>query len=617
MGKGTNYVIEEIIRVMQEIDSEARNLRKPQHIEPLQRGFDVSALAMGQEEQVQMTPLMKNALEKFGDKTSDKWRLTVDMPLTKAEQWFDKAIVTLLTKYNGVETKYNESLPLTDKRHYDVQCWQNRHENFRQIQPGQADERREAAEEYTRATKRIGLVSMLRKDPVLQKAVLLVFNALPEVKASNQFLEVNLPFMTKHSNVGYKWWQNDRNLVEGSDETYAQLTMRVSEKLSSKELDQWNISTGYGRNQRKGRLLIAVSRVVNLWLNRLEAKEIEAYKSRSPLFLGYNDDVALKAGMIDMVKYADSNGIRMRNNDQSRFDRHVNYEWLLLKDAISVIKAQGQLSKQIAMKRAVLGTKTWFINGLNGKLEEFHGRIFSGFIDTNRGGGIINAIITTYCAMKQDPHYADLVYNAKYYMLVMGDDNLFLYRNLDHAQFERDMASLGFKVNMDKDEYGPMFLQERVFKDEQGQLVMAYAWPRVVYSMLMKEQGAGLGPAGWYIAWLQQMAKCAEFPPAFKIIVNLLIPFDENHFFSDKSIDEVISMMKDEDRAALSEASTAGQRRKVTTTADKLRDGDPTKARLVKALESSDHGYLAELHQKVKDSIDPNFLLQAGIRVPG
>nr|QIJ70078.1 RNA-dependent RNA polymerase [Mischke partiti-like virus] len=615
--KRSNYVIEEIIRVMNEIDSRAQNLKKPQHVEDLARGFEVSQKAMSQEEIVQMTPLMKNALEIFGDKPvgDENWKLTVNMPLTKAEKWFDEAIRILLTKFNGPERQYNDNLDLLDKDHYDVQCWSNRHENFRQIQPGQAEERLEATREYTRATKRIGLIQKLRSDPVLQKAVLLVFNQLPEVKASNQFLEINLPFMTKHSNVGYKWWANDRNLVEGTNETYAQMTLKLSEKLSEKDLDNWNISTGYGRNQRKGRLIIAVSRVLNLWLNRLEAVEIAAYKRKSSLFLGYNDDVALKEGLTRMVNYAKQHGLKMRNNDQSRFDRHVSYEWLLLMNAISVIKAQGSLSKQIAMKRAVLSTKTWFVNGLTGKLEEFYGRIFSGFIDTNRGGGIINALVTTYCVMKQDPKYAEHVYNADYYMLVMGDDNNFLYQNLDHKQFEKDMESLGFKVNMDKDEYGPMFLQYRLFQDHDT-LVMAYAWVRVVYSMLMKEEGKGLGPAGWYIAWLQQMSKCIEFQPAFKILVNLLIPFDDNHFFTDKSIKEIVAMMNEEDRAKEAEAKTGAQKRRYQSTLDKLRDGDPLKSRLVESIEKGGEGYLADLHEAVKKAVDPNFLKDAGLKVP-
>lgn len=617
MKQSPNYLISEILRVMDEIDRRAKALKPPKHIEDLSRGFEVSKLAMGQEDIVQMTPLMKNALEIFGDKPKDdeNWRLRVNDPLTRAEKWFNEAIETLLTKYNGTNKEYDENLPLLDKRHYDVQCWQNVHENFRQIQPGQAEERKAAAEEYTRATKSIGLVQKIKTDPVLQKAISLVFQQLPEVKASNQFLEINMPFMSKHSNVGYKWWQNDRNLVDGSNETYAQLTMKISEQLRADDLDDWNISTGYGRNQRKGRLIIAVARVLNLWLNRLEAMEIAAYKRKSSLFLGYGNDQDLKVGLGKMVSYAEQHGLRMRNNDQSRFDRHVNYEWLLLMNAISVIKAQGALSKEIAMKRAVLSTKTWFVNGLTGKLEPIYGRIFSGYIDTNRGGGIINALVTTYCVMKQDPKYAEHVYGADYYMLVMGDDNNFIYKNLDHKQFEKDMESLGFSVNMAKDEYGPMFLQYRLFRSDDA-LVMAYAWVRVVYSMLMKEEGKGLGPAGWYIAWLQQMSKCIEFQPAFKILVNLLIPFDDNHFFTDKSISEVVKMMNEEDAQKLAEAKTDSQKRRYQSTPTKLKDGDPQKSRLVESLEHGGEGYLAELHEAVKAAVDPNFLADAGLKVP-
>jgi hypothetical protein len=577
-------------------------------------------MAAGQEKLVAMTPLMKNALEIFGDKPKgdSEWRLTVDMPQTKAEKWFQEAMKLLLTKYNGTAKEYDESLPLLDKRHYDVQCWLNLKENMRDIQPGQAKQRQESAKEYSRATKTYGIIKLLKNDLVFQKAVLLVFNSLPEVKANKNFTEINLPFMTKHTNVGYPYWENDRNIVEGTNETYGQLTMREAEKVPIDKLNDYNISTMYGRNQRgKGRLLIAVSRIVNLSLNRLEAEEIKAYRRKCSLFLGYGNDEDLKRGLISMVNYADSHGLKMRNNDQSGFDKHVSYEWLLLMNAIRVIKAQGKLGKDLAMARAVLSTKTWLIDGLDDELLELFGRIFSGFIDTNAGGGCINALGTTYCVMKQDPKYSNHVYDADYPMLVMGDDNLFLYKNLDHKTFEEDMLKLGYEVNMDKDEFGPMFLQYRLFKPEgMSDPVMAYAWTRVVRSMLFKEQSKGLGPAGWYIAWLQQMQKCIEFPEAFKIIVNLLIPFDENHFFTDKSIKEIVEMMKKEDAEKLAEAKTDAQKRRFESTIDKLYDGDPSKSRFHESL-SSGEGLLHELHEAVKNAVDPSMLKSAGIAVPG
>lgn len=620
MNSTPNFLIKEIMRVMDEIDHRARRLRLPEQIVNLEVGYHSSWMASKQETEVAMTPLMKNALELCGDiPTGDtKWRLKVGDPETKAEKWFHSAMETLLTKFNGTSKVYDENKPLLSKDHYDVQCWQNLKENMRDIQPGQADERRKAANEYTVETKAVGIKEKLLKDPVFQKSVELVFKHLPDVKASNEFLEINLPFMTKHTNVGYPFWQNDRNPVDGTNQTYAQLTMDIAKKTPLADLWKYNVSTMYGRNQRgKGRLLIAVSRIVNLSLNRLEAKEIEAYRNKSDLFLGYKDDAALKEGLTKMVDYCLPRGLKQRNNDQSRYDRHVSYELILLMNAIRCIKAQGSLSKEIALTRAALSTKSILINGLSKTDKKIYGRIFSGFIDTNAGGGIINAIITTYCIMKQDPDYAALIYDSPYYMLVMGDDNNFIYRNLNHSEFEKDMKSLGFDVNMEKDEFGPMFLQYRLFKDpDTNDLVMCYPWTRVVRSMLFKEQGKGLGPAGWYIAFLQQMAKCIEFKPAFKILVNLLIPFDKNHFFTNMSIADVIKMMKEEDAAKLAEATTEAQRRRVESTIDKLYDGDPSKSRFHESLNNGGKGLLEELHEAVKSAVDASLLKSAGITVP-
>lgn len=614
-----NYVIKEIIRVMNELDHLSRSIRKPRGTEDMSVGFDVSRKASQQQDEVPMTPLMKNALEIFGDKPKgdSTWRLKVNDKPTKAEKWFYEAQKLLLTKFNGTIKEYDESKPLTSKSHYDVQCWQNLKENMRDIQPGQEKEREQAALEYTRVTNSARVISRLKDDIIFQKAVMLVFNSLPEVKASKEFTEINLPFMSKHTNVGFPYWSNDRNIVPGTNQTYGQVTMKESEKIPVKDLDYYNVSTMYGRNQRgKGRLLIAVSRLVNLSLNRLEAPEIKAYKEKCSLFLGYKDDEALKGGLIDMVNYATPLGLKMRNNDQKRFDRHVPRDLILLNNAIRYIKAQGALSKELAAKRAQLACTTFLVDGLTHSYKQINGRIFSGFIDTNAGGGIINAIITTYCIMKQDKNYSQHIYDSKYYMLVMGDDNNFLYKNLDHKQFEKDMLDLGFEVNMEKDEFGPMFLQYRLFQDESGDLVTAYAWTRVVRSMLFKEQGKGLGPAGWYIAFLQQMQKCIQFKPAFQILVNLLIPFDEKHFFSDKSIKEVIDMMKKEDAEKLAEAKTDNQKLRAQSTIDKLYDGDPSKNRFFTSLKEDGQGLLSELHEAVKSAIKPDLLKSVGITVP-
>lgn len=611
------HVIQELITLMQQIDAEVHKMPKPEIPATIQRGMEVSKAASAQQELVEMTPLFHNALVKFDGFTDDS-RLRVSDPETKAEKWFIEAAKILLTKFNGTAKEYDENRNLTDVAHYNVQCWQNLKDNWRDIQPGQADERKAAAKEYTRATSADGVYKLLETDKIFQKAVMLVLDQLPQVRASEEFLEVNLPFMSKHTNVNDPYWQNDRNLAPNG-QTYAQLTMDEARSIrEGRQLYKYNLSTMYGRNQRgKGRLIIAISRIVNLWLNRLEAKEIEAYRKKCPLFVGYGDDTMLKRALTEMVQECSSRSLKMRNMDQSRYDRHVSYGWILLLGAMSIYKANGKRSKDIAFWRAVLMSKTWLVNGLTGSIDEIYGRIFSGFIDTNRGGGVINALITTYCCMKQDKDYSSYIYDLIYYMLVMGDDNCFVYKLLDKAQMIKDMKNLGFDVNPEKDEYGPMFLQYRLFEDPQThELVMAYAWTRVLRSMLFKETGKGLGPAGWTLAFWQQLSKLLEYPEALKIVVNLVLPFDREGLMLDKDIKDIISMVQEEDRIKLEEAKTQAQKSRVTTTADRLYDGDPQKNRFSAAIQSGDSKYLSELQAKLRAARDPYFLANCGIRVP-
>lgn len=610
-------VIKELIANMQEIEKISNTIQKPEIPDTVERGFNVSKMASQQVEDVAMTPLMKHALEII-DKVPDDYRLKVSDPETKAEKWFHNAVDAILTKKYGTSKVYDENLPLLDARHYGVQCWQNNKDNWRQIQPGQADERKEAAKKYTRATDAMMVYNLLEKDVVFQKAVMLVLSQMPEVRASDEFKEINLPFMTKHTNVGDPFWENDKNLSPDG-RTYAQLTLDIASGIKNpRELFKYNLTTMYGRNQRKGRLILAVSRIINLWLNRLEAKEIDMYRKKMPLFVGYRDDKELKIALTKMVDECHEYGLKMRNMDQSRYDQHVNKGFILLCGAMSTCKANGSKSKEIAKYRAALMTKSWLVNGLTGKIEEIYGKIFSGFIDTNRAGGIINAVITTYMCMKMDPNYSRYVYELIYYMMVMGDDNCFVYKIFEHRLAKNIMAELDFEINPEKDEFGPMFLQYRLFEDpETHKLVMVYAWTRVLISMLFKEQGKGLGPAGWTLAFWQQMSKVREDEFALKCLVNLLMPFNKYGFMLDKSIPEILGMIKQEDEEKLKEAKTKTQVNRMETTEDKLYDGDPLKERFAYAIKSNDsQGYLLDLQQKIKSAVDPQFLSKFGIRVP-
>lgn len=97
---------------------------------------------------------------------------------------------------------------------------------------------------------------------------------------------------------------------------YSQITLNDAKRIGDNldKLDQYNVTTIYGRNQRgKGRHIMAVSRIVNLVLNRLESQEIEAYKNKSVLFTGYSRPEVLKVKLIEQQKYAESHGLAMAN----------------------------------------------------------------------------------------------------------------------------------------------------------------------------------------------------------------------------------------------------------------------------------------------------------------
>lgn len=615
-------LIQEILNNMDLIDQEMVKVIRPDTSSVnLTRGFEVSKLACRQQEEVAMSPIFKRMLLRFGD-LKEGQRLSVNAPLTKAEKWLYQTCITLLEKYNpeGKELRYNFQNPIDSKQFYDVDCWDNLKENIRDIQPGQGKERLEISQKYGVPTKSINLKHMLKHDIILQKAVEIVCSELPCVRASHEFKVVNAPFLTKHTNVSYPYWMNDKTQVapelkrKFQVSTYGQLTTKIAEHLPLEAIYQYNISTAYGRNQRgKGRFLVAVSRIVNEILNQLESVEIESYKSKSSLFAGYNDAPYLKQVLTYIVETCLQKGWKCANWDQKKYDLHVNIDWIKLLGAISIAKANGDRSKKIALKRACLMTRTWLVNGMTGKLEEIYGRIFSGFIDTNRGGGIINAIITLYCLMKQNPEYSNIAYSSRWFMLVMGDDNLFMYdpEHFDHDRYVKDMAALGFEVHPDKQQYGAFFLQNRVYKDDDGKLIMLYPWTRVVRSMLSKETSKGLGPYGWVRAEQQQLYKLIESPIFFKIALNLVAEFDDYKLGYGKSVEYINAQIRKEDAEALAENKRA------VTTAESLYDADPTKANQFNSDGTQlSSAYLSQIQAAVDKYYDPNFLKANGIKIP-
>lgn len=587
----------------------------------LNNGVLASKLATAHPAEVPMTPIMHNMLVAFGD-IDDDGRLLTGAPVTRAERWLNETVKQLLLKQSKtVHDHYNVSLPLTSVDHYYTDCWLNFDpEKWRDIVPGQVDEINEMIKSYSGPTN--GKIPSL-DDPVFLKAIEVVLDQLPRVSATRKIVEINIPFMTKHTNVGAPWWKNDRTQVPGKDMTYAQLSMKIAEEHKD-DIDflfKNNVSTEFARYQRgKGRLLIAVSRLVNLVLNQLESVEIQNYKAHSPLFAGYNNSEVLRAVLTEMTRTAERLGHGMYNIDYHRYDKHVLAQWIKLWGAMSMIKCADARSIKLACARAALMLGTTLTAGTIEQVIEIYGRIFSGFIDTNRAGGGINATNMTYLIMKQDPHYVrDIVAAYRYSMLVMGDDNLLITPagfNLSRLQKEAD-SLCGFEIDdATKIAFGPKFLQYRLFVDNEGHEVMIYPWTRVLRSMLFKERPAGLGPNGWTLAFYQQLAKLTESPEFLKPVLNIVAAFDRHHLMLDRSIQDVIQGSKDEDRERAQQAKTDAQRRRLHTTNDVLYDGDPSKAAQFDDAGNLEPNYFAKVQQILKDNYDPSYLMNNGIHVP-
>jgi hypothetical protein len=340
---------EDAVKRAREIYSLAMELKRPPLDDvDLERGFQVSAAACRQQVEVPVTPIMKNMLEQFGDKKSDEWRLKVDDPPTRAEKWLQDVISKeLIERFGPKSDSYDESLPLDSFQHYVVDCWRNFKDNMRQIQPGQEDMRRELLEVFTEKMDPEPLFRMFESDPVMLKAIDFVQSFMPRVRATNDFHDISGMFMKKHTNVGFKWWYNDRSVDSATGKTYGQIAQDTAEQIKVHSVWKWNMFTAFGRNQMKGRLIMGGSRPANIWLDRLEAQEIEKLKSVG-FFAGYNDEVFLKKALLYILKYCESHDLVCENYDQARFDLHINPALLALIGSLREAKAEGALSKDLA-----------------------------------------------------------------------------------------------------------------------------------------------------------------------------------------------------------------------------------------------------------------------------
>lgn len=91
------------------------------------------------------------------------------------------------------------------------------------------------------------------------------------------------------------------------------------------------------------------------------------------------------------------------NRDFAAFDTTISPSLRRIIGAFTYMKTTDAKGKDICHWRSVSQYRSQLINGLESKCQPIYGRIFSGEIDTNAGGGKINALSTLTISYMLDP----------------------------------------------------------------------------------------------------------------------------------------------------------------------------------------------------------------------
>lgn len=562
----------------------------------IDQGFRLSKISAGQPLLVPITPLMENILERFdGVKT-----IKVNDGEFKAEKWLNEVVFQQLINEFPCAENYDENINILSVEHYNLDCLRNHHDKPRRIVPGLVEQRVELINQYKEKTDWLSLYNMLSNDNLFKFAIEVVLDSMPVVEADKDFEQVSGPFQAKHSNVCYPFFFNDRTVDKNTGLTYADVTLNMAKQIDLNWIRNNNFSVVLGRNNRKGRLIIAPGRVTNIYLSRLSRVEIEALKGYDNQFAGYRPANELKVVLTRLAMEALKYNLIYYNLDQEHYDLTINEFFIVLIGVMSYYKARGHLSKKLALVRTNLARATKVIDGLSGRFETFYGRMFSGSIDTNRGDGLIMSLINVYAQMKCDPGWYRSIYqNNKLCFQVMGDDLLTPFRRNHSSKegIESIFKSLGFKPHPTKAVCGIFFLQYRLFM-YKDKLIMAYPWTRVLESMLFKERPVFLGKYGWLMSQYQQLAKIVEYDKALDSIIKILGPFDKLQFGVFMTVDEIMAKVIREDAEAVSKGEDPSF--------IKLSDGDPLKARHYDGQDDDLSGwngsFITMIHNAVKES---------------
>lgn len=637
-----DYRIREVLKVFDELSKFAKEWPKPVlDAEAVSIGLETSRNACAQKEFVFATPLMKNLLVVFGDVkqinkdgewTTEKLRAGAK---SKAVAWIDEVVRAALRKYNGApKDKYDHNLPIDSKELYDTDCWlQWNTEKFWDIKPGQAEERSKQFKEYTNPKTNMSVEEMrhfIETDEVLQACIVHLLKRWPVTKASWEVREISDPFMNKKTGVSYPYFRNDATLVPGQNITYGRLCINIVAKAAKKGLralrilaQMNNVYTGYPRNQRgKGRALEAESRIVNLIVNMLNANEI-ANLQACEYGVGLCNEQVIKERLVEVAEFVLKHPqyIAM-NKDFTGWDRTVGAGWITLQNALRYLCANGELAKEIVRIRHACAMSAQFIDGPAGKVTTIFGRTMSGYDDTTNQNCCINYLQSDYNNRIVDENYAE---NVTYPMknrniLVLGDDYLGITLKGKEGDWVKSAARCGFEAHADfKDAFGAMFVQYRVFRNDKGEWVSVYAWPRVLRSMLSKEDQKSLGRAGWTFSFYQQLGKLREFPEALMIASNIAAALDKDHLSLNTPISELLQMSKQEDEERFSGDIKNKSRKKARalSTAERL-SNNPMLPGLkeVNGKTEIDEDYFTKLQGEIRSVYDPEFLQKLGFRNP-
>lgn len=637
--------IDEVIQSMIELDRLSRSKKRAKLIpKAINEGLRLSQTVCAQPEEVVATPLMKNLLiimgdvqqvRKNGEWTTEKLKTGAQ---SKAVKWVNEVVNKCRTIYNGREVHdYPRDLPINDPQYYNVDCWNGWKPEIWDIQPGQADERKKRFKEYGNPKTNLSveaLIKMIRKDPVLRKAIQIELSIWPEVQASREITEVSDPFMSKGTGISYPYYRNDRTIVPGTNITYGKWLIRDLTKIYvSKGLDalieyayNYAVATGYPRNQRgKGRALIAMSRIVNLVVNMVNSPEMELWKQNKWIGAAFQNEEELLSVLSEACEWCVQNAESAYNLDYSSWDFNLGAGWLCLQDAMRLLRAKDQQTRELIKFRYACATNVYFVDGPNKAVYIIYGRQMSGYDDTTLGNTCANRVISRYSAMMSRKDYSSKITDARQGrdLICVGDDVLILGIGDDNVTPFAHSANKRCRVVLHEDEKhakGVMFIQWRCIK-LNGKYIIAYNWPRVLRSMLSKEDAKHLGRGGWTLAFYQQLGKLRQVPDrGLNIVVNIAAACDPYHLSLDTPIETIMDWVKDEDakRVKTGTANRASKMSKKQTTAERLYNRNPNilGVKVDGDKIEIDQNYFAALQKELKAVYDPEFLPKLGIKNP-